>query len=236
MPPVRQPELQAPRRRLLALRRGAGIAVALAFAWPATAAAQAGAAPGVDTREPQPDQPRSDQPLAKRPEEVAPVPAPGPGPNAQGERQVAFEATQVDYDSNSDTVTASGDVILRSEDQSVRSDSINWNRKTGQIVATGNVRLVDENGNQLYTDRLELTDELKAGAMTNLLLVLREGGRLAAVQGTRDEAGNVVLTRAAYTGCEVETAAGCPKTPSWRITAERLRRGEQEDPIPRCLL
>ena len=222
MPPVRQPELQAPRRRLLALRRGAGIAVALAFAWPATATAQAGAAPGVDTREPQPDQPRSDQPLAKRPEEVAPVPAPGPGLNAQGERQVAFEATQVDYDSNADTVTASGDVILRSEDQSVRSDSINWNRKTGQIVATGNVRLVDENGNQLYTDRLELTDELKAGAMTNLLLVLREGGRLAAVQGTRDEAGNVVLTRAAYTGCEVETAAGCPKTPSWRITAERV--------------
>jgi len=207
---------------LLALRRGAGIAVAVAIAWPAAAAAQAGAAPGVDTREPQPDQPRSDQPLAKRPEEAASVPAPGPGPTAQGERQVAFEATQVDYDSNADTVTASGDVILRSEDQSVRADSINWNRMSGQIVATGNVRLVDEDGNQLYTDRLELTDELKAGAMTNLLLVLREGGRLAAVQGTRDEAGNVVLTRAAYSGCEVETSAGCPKTPSWRITAERV--------------
>jgi LPS-assembly protein len=113
-------------------------------------------------------------------------------------------------------------VILRSEDKSVRSDSVTWNRKTGQIVANGNVRLVDQDGNQLFTDHLELTDELKAGAMTNLLLVLREGGRLAAVQGTRDEAGNVVLTRAAYSGCDVETASGCPKTPSWRITAERV--------------
>ena len=135
---------------------------------------------------------------------------------------MAFEASQVDYDSNAETVTASGDVLLRSQDQSVRADSVSWNRTSGQIVATGDVRLVDEDGNQLFTDRLELTDELKAGAMSNLLLVLREGGRLAAVAGTRDEAGNVVLTRAAYSGCEVETASGCPKKPSWRITAERV--------------
>nr|WP_166179059.1 LPS assembly protein LptD [Altererythrobacter segetis] len=217
MPPARQPELQAPARRLFALRRGAAIAAVLALAWSAMAAAQDGTAPGVDTRET-----RAGEPLAKRPQEGAPAPPPGPGTNAQGERRVAFEASQVDYDSDADTVTASGDVVLRSEDQSVRADSVSWSRVSGQIVATGNVRLVDEDGNQLFTDRLELTDELKAGAMTNLLLVLREGGRLAAVIGTRDEAGNVVLTRAAYSGCEVETASGCPKTPSWRITAERV--------------
>src|SRR6185312_7565757 len=74
-------------------------------------------------------------PLAPRPQEGTPVPPAGPGPNAQGDRQVAFEASQVDYNSDDEVVTASGDVILRSEDQSVRSDSITWNRKTGQIVA-----------------------------------------------------------------------------------------------------
>ncbi len=217
MPPARQPELQAFARRLFALRRGAALAAALALAWPAAATAQAAPTTGVA---PTPAQPN--EPLAKRPEEGAPVPPPGPGDNAQGDRQVAFEASQVDYDSNADTVTASGDVILRSEDQSVRADSVNWNRKSGQIVASGNVRLVDENGNQLFSDHVELTDALKAGAMSNLLLVLREGGRLAAMQGTRDDNGNIVLTRAAYSGCQVETASGCPKTPSWRITAERV--------------
>jgi LPS-assembly protein len=211
---------------LPALHRGSAVAVALALSWPAVAAAQDGAAPGVETRET-----RATEPLAKRPEEAAPIPAPGPGPNAEGERQVAFEASQVDYDSNADTVTASGEVVLRSQDQSVRADSVSWNRVSGQIVATGDVRLVDEDGNQLFTDRLELTDELKAGAMTNLLLVLREGGRLAAVTGARDEAGNVVLTRAAYSGCEVETAAGCPKQPSWRITAERVEYDQAKEKI-----
>jgi LPS-assembly protein len=43
-----------------------------------------------------------------------------------------------------DTVTARGNVVLRSEDQSVRADEVTWDRTTGQIIATGNIRLVDE--------------------------------------------------------------------------------------------
>ncbi|MEO6387760.1 MAG: LPS assembly protein LptD [Croceibacterium sp.] len=119
-------------------------------------------------------------------------------------------------------VSATGDVLLRSGDKSVRADAVSWNRTSGQILATGNVRLVDEDGNQLFTDRLELTDELKAGALSNLLLAFRAGGRLAAAQGTRDAAGNIVLDRAAYTGCQVADEDGCPKKPSWRITAQRV--------------
>lgn len=142
--------------------------------------------------------------------------------NEAGERQIAFEAGGISYDNDSDTVTASGDVLLRSGDQSVRTDSVTWNRMTGEIVASGNVRFVDNDGNQLFTDRLELTDELKAGAMSNLLLAFREGGRLAAAEGRRSEDGDIILDRAAYSGCAVEDARGCPKQPSWRVTARRV--------------
>jgi LPS-assembly protein len=220
MPPARQPALQALSRRLLTLLRGSALAAALPLAWPAMAQDTAAPPPSEKPQMAPAGQPTG--PLATRPQEGAPLPPPGPGPTAGGERQVAFEASQVDYDSDADLVTASGDVLLRSGDQSVRADSIAWNRKSGQIVANGDVRMVDEDGNELFTDHVELTDELQEGAMTNLLLVLREGGRLAAATGARDEKGNIALTRAAYSGCQVETAAGCPKTPSWRITAERV--------------
>ncbi len=86
------------------------------------------------------------------------VPALGDGP-------VAFEADGLSYDSNRDVVTASGNVVLRRGGQSVRADAITWDRNSGQIVANGNIRFVDADGNQLFTDTLELTDEFKAGAM-----------------------------------------------------------------------
>lgn len=164
-----------------------------------------------------------------------PLPAGAPDPipefNEVGERQIAFEANELRYDEQNDTVTAAGNVVLRSGDQSVRAESVTWDRKTGEIVAEGQIRLVDENGNQLFTDRLVLTDELEAGAMSNLLLAFRQGGRLAAAEATRRADGDIELERAAYSSCSVLTPDGCDKSPSWRVTAERVYYDDETQSI-----
>lgn len=137
-------------------------------------------------------------------------------------RKIDFEATQLSYDNDADTVTASGNVILRSEDRSVRADAVTWDRNTGKIIATGNIRMVDEAGNQLFTDQVELTEEFDTGAMSELLIALRAGGRLAARSAERSADGNAVLNNAAYSACPVVDEAGCPQDPSWRVTARRV--------------
>jgi len=58
--------------------------------------------------------------------------------------------------------------------------------------------------------------------MSNLLLAFREGGRLAAIEGRRSDNGDIVLERAAYSGCPVVDEHGCDKQPSWRVTARRV--------------
>jgi len=138
------------------------------------------------------------------------------------ENTITFTADRVEYLEDDDIITASGNVVLRRGGQTARSDAIKWNRKTGIVTASGNVRLVDEDGNELYTDQAELTDELKTGAMQNMLLVLREGGRIAAISGQRDEKGDIILNRVAYSACSVEDSQGCPKEPSWKVTADRV--------------
>jgi LPS-assembly protein len=155
-----------------------------------------------------------------QPEAVQPETA--QGDMAPEDAAVAFEADRVEYHETGTKVIASGNVVLRRGDQSARADTVTWYQDSARIEASGNVRVVDENGNQLYTDRVELTEELKAGAMENLLIAMREGGRLAAVRGTRMDNGEIVLDRAAYTGCAVEDSKGCPKKPSWRVTARQV--------------
>ena len=142
-----------------------------------------------------------------------------------------FAADALEYDSEAETVTARGNVVLRGEEGSVRADQIVWDRNTGQIIASGNIRFVDNSGNQLYTDTLELNDRFEAGAMSELLLALRAGGRLAARSGERGEDGTVLLTDAAYTACAVTGGDGCPKDPSWRITANRVTYDPADDRI-----
>ena len=162
----------------------------------------------------------------------APVSAPNPKydsapavkvPAPAGTDIVRFAADKVSYDNDNDIITATGNVVMRRDGQSLRADTVVYTRKTGAIVGTGNIRFVDEDGDVLYTDHMDLTDQFKAGATDDLLLVLREGGRMAARSSERDDAGNVILHTAAYSGCEVVNDAGCPKRPSWELTAVRVR-------------
>lgn len=145
-----------------------------------------------------------------------------PAGETQEQAPIGFEADGISYDDATDSVTAFGNVVMRRGQQSVRADKVVWDRKSGEVTATGNIRFVDGDGNQLFTDSLTLDDELKAGAMQNMLLALREGGRLAAASGSRAPDGTVVLSNAVYSACAVEDSAGCPVNPSWRITAERV--------------
>ncbi|MEX0342376.1 MAG: LPS-assembly protein LptD [Erythrobacter sp.] len=235
LPPV-ETALQASRE---ALRPVTLTASALALVAAAPLAAQAAADdvgsvvdPQGEPGDPQPDRPTVDNAadvdaLLSLPDPNAGLDTPPPptgddGINASGNREIDFEADILEYSSNSEVVTASGNVVLRSGDRSLRADSVSWSQRTGVIVAEGRVRFVDENGNQLFSERIELTDEFEAGAMENLLLALRQGGRLAANRGIRESNGTVALEEAAYTGCSVVDPKGCSRDPSWRITAERV--------------
>jgi LPS-assembly protein len=138
-----------------------------------------------------------------------------------GERRVAFSSNELVYDTEVDIVTATGDVRMNSEGNSLRADRLIWDRKTDQVRAEGNVRVVNPGGDVAYGDSILLSGSLRDGVVENLLLVLADGGRLAAERGERQD-GRTTLYRAAYSPCAVVDENGCPKDPTWQITAVRV--------------
>lgn len=139
----------------------------------------------------------------------------------ENDKEVAFSADQLNYDSDADIVTADGNVHMIRDGNRLRANKVVWNRKTGEVVASGNVAVVNANGDTAYGDVVSLTDTLKDGVVENLLLVLADGGRLAARHGVRKD-GISTLTDAAYTPCSVIDSNGCPKEPVWKISAVRV--------------
>src|SRR5204862_538525 len=121
-------------------------------------------------------------------DEAPPSPAPTldlTPPTIEEPAEVAFSADQLVYEETSDTVTASGEVRMTREGYRLRADSVSWDRRSGEVRANGDVRIVSPEGDTAYADSVQLEDTLKDGVVQNMLLVLADGGRLAATEARR---------------------------------------------------
>ncbi len=210
-------------RKALLLSAALGVCLAAPIEADAQSAARAGA--GADTRPQRADDagapqtgPESGEADLQDRGTTPPPPSATPLP---ADDQVQFTANQLDYDWEHDIVTATGDVRLYRRSDRLRADKVVWDRKTGQVLAEGNIVVINPEGDAAYGDRIELTDTLKDGVVENMLIVLDAGGRIAAQRGRRDN-GIVTVDNAAYTACSVTDLQNCPKEPSWKITARRV--------------
>ena len=146
------------------------------------------------------------------------------------EPAVEFSADQVAYDSSGEIVTATGRVRMSREGNYLAADQVIWNRTTGEVRAIGNVVIVSPEGDRLVGDDVVLTDTLRDGTVANLLVALESGGRIVAESATRT--GNIItLENAAYSACPVTSETGCPRNPSWVITAAQVIYDPAQDRV-----
>ena len=86
--------------------------------------------------------PAAAQDLQNRP--VAAPPASDPAIAAPaGEDQVQFSAGSLEYDTDTDVVTALSEVRMFRQGDRLRADKVVWNRKTGKVLATGTIAVTN---------------------------------------------------------------------------------------------
>ena len=159
-------------------------------------------------------------PVAQPADQAAVAPAPAGSAAAS---TIDFSADQVSYDNDSELIIAAGRVRMDRDGYYLASDRVEWNRRTGEVVALGNVVVLAPEGDRLIGERVVLDDSLRDAAVDNLLVVLESGGRLAARRATRVN-GILRLEQVLYSPCPITTSSGCPKNPSWSISAARVTR------------
>jgi len=160
-------------------------------------------------------------PVAAQTQTAAATPVPAASTAKTAGQTVTFSADQVVYDSDADVVTAQGEVRMARDGNYIAADQVVWERKTDVVRAKGNVVVLTPQGDKLVGEDAVLTNEMHDAAVSNLLVVLENGGRVAARRGSRT--GDVTtLENAVYSPCPVTTDSGCPKRASWSITAARV--------------
>jgi LPS-assembly protein len=137
-----------------------------------------------------------------------------------GDGPVLMTADELRYDEARGLVVAEGDVDLSRDARRLLADRLTYDQRSDRVVAEGNVVLLEPTGEALFADRVELTGDLREGAVEQLEGLLADDSRFAAARGTR-EAGNLTrMQRVVYSPCEI--CPDSPLPPLWQISAREM--------------
>ena len=134
------------------------------------------------------------------------------------QKNVLLEAESISYDEEMLEVVATGDVSISMGDSTVLADKVTYNRRADKVSAQGNVVLLSPDGNVTFSQAMELTGDLKSGAIEAIKILFVDGSRLAANGGTMRRNGRSEISKAVYSPCSI-----CPdsatRMPLWQIKA-----------------
>ena len=147
-----------------------------------------------------------------------------------GRETLLFQADRIDFDRERNLVMAEGDVELAREGRVLRADRVVLDRNTGIARADGNVTVVEEDGEVLFADSVELTDDLRDGFVEQFKARLGPSSRLAASWGQLQGGTRADLSQAVYSACE-PCGEDPDKAPVWQVKAGRITHDRADQQV-----
>ena len=131
---------------------------------------------------------------------------------------IYFSADEMENDSTNSLITASGNVEIIRDNLTLRADKVIYNQNTDHISAKGNVILVEQSGNVLFADQIDLSEHMQNADVQNIKVVLADKTRLAANSFHKKNDDTKILRQAVYTPCD--NCVG--QSPLWQLKAQKV--------------
>jgi LPS-assembly protein len=145
--------------------------------------------------------------------------------------RVLLQADEITYDTAAGLVTARGHVEVSDDQRTLLANEVVYNENANTVTASGNVSLQDATtGDVAYADSVELTQDLREGALKGFAALIGQTGRLAASAAERREDRFTIAHGAVFTPCSICQEDG-ERMPLWEIRAARIVHDQLEKQI-----
>ncbi len=144
---------------------------------------------------------------------------------------VLITADEVGYDRVRGLVTARGHVEVSREDRVLLADELTYNHKSRIVIASGNVSLTEPTGEIIFADRVEITDDLKDGVITNFRLLFPDETRIAANDATRSGGVRTEMNRVVFSPCKKCEDDDDDAAPLWQLKARKVVHDQETHDI-----
>lgn len=151
----------------------------------------------------------------------------GAAVNVPSDAQLFLESDTVVYDSDTGVVTAAGGVQIDYGGYKLVARKVVYDQKSRRLVASGDVELQQPDGNRIYADSVDITDDFADGFVTALRIETPENTRFAAAGAVRENANVTTFERGIYTACE-PCSKNPERAPLWQVKARKIVWDQKE--------
>jgi len=146
--------------------------------------------------------------------------------NASRDAPITFEADEVQYDEQLGLTVAKGHVEIAQGTQILLADVVTYNQRSDTITASGHVSLMTADGQVLFSDYIELRNQMNDAFASDVRMLMTDRSRMVAAAARRTNANHIDARQAVYSPCEL-----CAKDPSappaWQLKAREASDDKQ---------
>ncbi len=135
--------------------------------------------------------------------------------------QMLLEADRLIHDNDDDSITADGNVQIAYDGYTLVAERVTYYRTSGRVIAQGRVEIVEPDGNRIFAEEIDITDDFSDGFVSALRVEAAENTRFAADSAERIDGDVTVFNNGVYTACE-PCKENPDKPPLWQIRAARV--------------
>jgi len=132
--------------------------------------------------------------------------------------EIYFSADELETDSDEETITAIGNVVVKRDDMTLVADKLWYNQAQDKVVAKGNVVVTEGDGSVLYTDEIALTEKMSRAEVNKVKVIMHDESQIWADKFIKKPSNNKQMRNASYTACDMCSG----KSPLWQIDARKV--------------
>lgn len=144
-----------------------------------------------------------------------------PLPDGSDDAKMYLSSNQLVYDRDNKKVTATGAVKINYKGHKLVADDVTYDQASGRLIATGKIEVVEPDGNRIYADKMDVTDDFGQGFINSLRVETTDDTHIAAESGQRVNSNVFVLQNGVYTACK-PCADQPEKAPLWQVKARKV--------------
>ncbi len=132
---------------------------------------------------------------------------------------IEFTSDSLEVDEKKNLTIAKGNVVIKSQDETIKADKVFYDKNLDKAIATGNISIINDKGTIYETSEVTLTNEFKNILALTLFAQFKDNSKIKASKLIKTKEKSIFIN-GEYTPCDCDFKND--EKPIWKLNSSKI--------------